>query len=104
MSGVRVSFDRPYAKYPQVTDNPLSLGSGEFLLFEFPFAYWLEQHGYDVAYCSNSDMLTPERGLSVRSWVRARISAAISALTRSSSSTSPIASPPASAGPELPPS
>jgi hypothetical protein len=56
VSGVRVSFDRPYAKYPQVTDNPLSLGSGEFLLFEFPFAFWLEQHGYDVTYCSNEDV------------------------------------------------
>jgi hypothetical protein len=56
ISGVRVSFDRPYAKYPQVSDNPLSLGSGEFLLFEFPFAYWLEQHGYDVTYCSNEDV------------------------------------------------
>ncbi len=56
VSGVRVSFDRPYARYPQVTDNPLSLGSGAFLLFEFPFAYWLEQHGYDVTYCSNDDV------------------------------------------------
>lgn len=56
MSGVRASFDRPYAKYPQVTDNPLSLGSGEFLLWEFPFAYWLEQHGYDVTYCANEDV------------------------------------------------
>lgn len=56
VSGVRASFDRPYAKYPQVSDNPLSLGSGEFLLWEFPFAYWLEQHGYDVTYCSNEDV------------------------------------------------
>jgi hypothetical protein len=56
VSGVRVSFDRPFAKYPQVTDNPLSLSSGEFLLFEFPFAYWLEQHGYDVTYCANEDV------------------------------------------------
>jgi hypothetical protein len=56
VSGVQVSFDRPYAKYPQVTDNPLSLGAGEFLLFEFPFAYWLEQHGYDVTYCANEDV------------------------------------------------
>lgn len=55
---VRVSFDRPFARYPQVTDNPLSLGSGEFLLFEFPFAYWLEQHGYDVTYCTNEDVHT----------------------------------------------
>lgn len=56
VSGVRVSFDRPFGRYPQVTDNPLSLGSGEFLLFEFPFAYWLEQHGYDVTYCTNEDV------------------------------------------------
>jgi hypothetical protein len=58
-----VSFDRPYAKYAQIYENPQSVGSGEWLCFEFPFAYWLEQHGYDVTYCSNSDMLTPERGL-----------------------------------------
>jgi len=56
VSGVRVSFDRPFAKYWQVVDTPMSLGSGEFLLFEFPFAYWLEQHGYDVHYCSNEDV------------------------------------------------
>ncbi|MFO0847014.1 MAG: DUF6605 domain-containing protein [Gemmataceae bacterium] len=56
VSGVRVSFDRPYAKYPQVVDNVLSLGSGEFLLWEFPVAYWLERHGYDVVYCGNEDV------------------------------------------------
>ncbi len=55
LPGVRVSFDRPYAKYCQVVDAPLSIGSGEFLLWEFPLAYWLEQHGYDVTYISNSD-------------------------------------------------
>lgn len=53
-----VSFDRPYAKYSQIFDHPLSVGSGEFLLWEFPLCYWLEQHGYDVTYTSNSDMLT----------------------------------------------
>ncbi|HEU0124557.1 MAG TPA: N,N-dimethylformamidase beta subunit family domain-containing protein [Bryobacteraceae bacterium] len=57
---VAVSFDRPYAKYPQIFDHPLSVGSGEFLLWEFPLAYWLESQGYDVTYTSNSDMLTPE--------------------------------------------
>lgn len=56
VSGVRVSFDRPYGKYVQVTDNPLTIGSGEFLPFEFPFAFWAEQHGYDVTYCSNQDV------------------------------------------------
>jgi len=60
-----VSFDRPYGKEAQfngVVADPLTFGSGEFLPFEFPMAYWLEQHGYDVTYCSNSDMLTPDRG------------------------------------------
>src|SRR5262249_44619349 len=55
-SGVRVSYDRPYGKYTQIYDNPLSQGSGEFLLWEFPLAYWMEKHGYDVTYCSNSDV------------------------------------------------
>ena len=58
VSGVRVSFNRPYAKYPQVVDHPLSIGSGEFLLWEFPFAYWLEGKGYDVNYCANEDVHT----------------------------------------------
>lgn len=54
---VAVSFDRPYGKYAQIYEHPLSIGSGEFLLWEFPLAFWLEQHGYDVTYCSNSDCL-----------------------------------------------
>ncbi len=54
---VSVSFDRPYAKYSQIFERPLSNGSGEFLLWEFPLAYWMEKHGYDVTYCSNSDCL-----------------------------------------------
>jgi hypothetical protein len=58
---VRVSFDRPYAKYCQILDAPLSAGSGEFLLWEHPMTYWLEQQGYDVTYCSNLDLhLDPE--------------------------------------------
>ena len=56
---VSVTFDRPYNKYAQIFEHPLSVGSGEFLLWEFPFVYWLEQHGYDVTYCSNSDCLDP---------------------------------------------
>jgi hypothetical protein len=54
---VSASFDRPYGKYAQIFENPQSIGSGEFLCFEFPLAYWLEEHGYDVTYCSNSDVL-----------------------------------------------
>jgi hypothetical protein len=53
---VRVSFDRPYGLYGQVHRVALSLGSGEYLLWEFPMAFWLEQHGYDVTYCSNLDL------------------------------------------------
>lgn len=67
-----VSFDRPYgreAQYNGVVNDPLTLGSGEFLPFEFPLAYWLEQQGYDVTYCSNSDLLTPDRGLKCRVFV-----------------------------------
>jgi hypothetical protein len=55
-----VSFDRPYGKYAQIYENPMSIGSGEWLCFEFPFAYWLEKEGYDVSYCSNADMIDPE--------------------------------------------
>jgi hypothetical protein len=67
-----VSFDRPYAREAQfrgVVDDPLTVGSGEFLPFEFPLCYFLEQHGYDVTYCSNSDMITPERGLKCKAFV-----------------------------------
>ena len=53
---VRVSFDRPYAKYGQIFDAPLSAGSGEYLLWEHPMTFWLEQQGYDVTYCSNLDI------------------------------------------------
>ena len=56
VGGVRVSYDRPYGKYVQIYDNPLSQGSGEFLLWEFPLAFWMEAQGYDVTYCSNTDV------------------------------------------------
>jgi hypothetical protein len=57
---VAVSFDRPFgrqAQYMAIVNDPLSVGSGEFLSFEQPLAYFLEEHGYDVTYCSNSDCL-----------------------------------------------
>lgn len=37
--GVCASWDRPYGKYRQIVDAPLSQGSGEFLLWEFPLAF-----------------------------------------------------------------
>jgi hypothetical protein len=56
VSGVKASYDRPYGKYVQIYDNPLSQGSGEFLLWEFPLAFWMEGLGYDVTYVSNTDV------------------------------------------------
>jgi hypothetical protein len=51
----RVSFNRPYGKYCQILDAPLSTGSGEFFLWEFPFVFWMEREGYDSTYVSNTD-------------------------------------------------
>jgi len=64
-----VSFDRPYANYAQIYTNPQSVGSGEWLCFEFPAAYWLEKEGYDVTYCSNADMITPDHGLKCKAFI-----------------------------------
>jgi hypothetical protein len=60
---VKVSFDRPYGKYCQILDAPLSVGSGEFFLWEFPLAYRMEQHGHDVSYISNTDTHSDPDGL-----------------------------------------
>jgi hypothetical protein len=60
---VQVSFNRPYGKYCQILDAPLSLGSGEWLLWEFPLAFWLESLGYDVTYISNHDTHHDPKGL-----------------------------------------
>lgn len=57
---VAVSFDRPYGMYTQIFEHPLSIGSGEFLLWEYPLCYWLEQHGYDVTYGANRDLLNAQ--------------------------------------------
>ena len=67
--GVSVSFDRPYGKYCQIYEHPLSVGSGEFLLWEFPLVYWLEEHGYDVTYCSGVDMLEPANLLRAKTMI-----------------------------------
>lgn len=63
-----ISLDRPYSRYYNllpVDDKAASpaVGSGEFLLWEFPLAYWMEQHGYDVSYISNLDTHTNGEGL-----------------------------------------
>jgi len=64
--GADVSFDRPYAFYMNslpVGLLPLTNGSGEFLLWEFPLAFWLESRGYDVSYFSNIDTHTGKAAL-----------------------------------------
>jgi hypothetical protein len=60
---VQVSFHRPYGKYCQILDAPLSLGSGEWSLWEFPLAYWMESQGYDLTYISNLDTHRDPGGL-----------------------------------------
>lgn len=67
-----VSFDRPYGRQSQfmaIVNDPLSVGSGEYISFEFPLAYWLEEHGYDVTYCSNVDLLQPDRALKCKAFL-----------------------------------
>src|SRR5690606_22532998 len=61
-----VSFDRPYGFYYNLLPsdpNYLSNGSGEFLLWEYPLAFWMEQQGYDVTYTSNIDTHEDPDGL-----------------------------------------
>jgi hypothetical protein len=52
---VEVSFDRPYSKYTLLVKNRQTLGSGEWFLWEYPLAYWMESLGYDVTYVSALD-------------------------------------------------
>jgi hypothetical protein len=64
--GAEVSFDRPYTFYMNWLPsglNPLTGGSGEFLLWEFPLAFWMESIGYDVTYISNLDTHTDPESL-----------------------------------------
>lgn len=64
--GANISFDRPYSLYYNklpATLIPLTNGSGEFLLWEHPLAFWMEKAGYDVTYISNLDTHTDPQGL-----------------------------------------
>jgi hypothetical protein len=60
---VLVGFQRPYGKYLNFGDFPLSSGSGEFLMWEYPFAFWLEKNGYDVSYITNDETHRDAAGL-----------------------------------------
>jgi hypothetical protein len=64
--GAAIGFDRPYGLYVNELPssfNPLSNGSGEFLLWEFPLAFWMEKQGYNVSYISNIDTDNNYEGL-----------------------------------------
>ncbi len=60
------SFNRPYSIFVNALPtrrigrrygfDPLTNGSGEFLLWEYPLSYWMEQKGMDVTYVSNIDV------------------------------------------------
>ena len=59
-----VSFNRPYGLFTHpVNRHKKSGGSGEYLPWEFPLAFWMEKHGYDVSYISNVDTHTDRKGL-----------------------------------------
>ena len=61
-----VGFDRPYGFYYNLLPsgpNELTNGSGEFLLWEFPLAFWMEEQGYDVTYTSTLDTHGDAEGL-----------------------------------------
>ena len=59
-----VSFNRPYGLFTHPVNRlKKSGGSGEYLPWEFPMAYWMEKHGYDVSYISNVDTHTDPKGL-----------------------------------------
>jgi hypothetical protein len=59
-----VSFDRPYGLFTHpVNKIKKSGGSGEYLPWEFPLSFWMEQHGYDVSYISNVDTHADPAGL-----------------------------------------
>ncbi len=63
-----VSFDRPYARFINMTAIPWDdakpyTGSGSFLFCEFPLAFWMEKEGYDVSYISQVDTHADGEGL-----------------------------------------
>jgi hypothetical protein len=65
--GPEISFNRPYTFYfnglPIGVGDPRFVGSGEFLMWEFPLAIWMESKGYDVSYISNLDVHTNPKEL-----------------------------------------
>lgn len=64
--GNDVGLDRPYGIYYNglpAKFNPLTNGSGEFLLWEHPLSFWMEKEGYDVTYISNLDTHADPKGL-----------------------------------------
>jgi hypothetical protein len=58
--GAEISMNRPYTFYfnglPVGVGDPRFVGAGEFLMWEYPLAYWMESKGYNVTYVSNLDV------------------------------------------------
>ncbi len=65
--GPEISFNRPYTFYfnglPVGVGDPRFIGTGEFLMWEYPLAYWMESKGYNVSYISNLDVHTHDNEL-----------------------------------------
>jgi hypothetical protein len=60
---IQVSFDRPYAlsRPWYAMSEPerrcgWMVGASQFLIFEYPLAYWMESRGYDVSYIGCLDL------------------------------------------------
>ena len=60
---VQVSLDRPYCWNWHGHKAPLTLGSGEYFLWEYPLSFWMEREGYDVSYISTVDTHTEGKRL-----------------------------------------
>ncbi len=70
----RVSQERPYGirkwdSSPDLLANVI--GSGEYLQWEFPIAYWLESRGYDVGYTTNLDTHRDGIPAGAKAWISA---------------------------------
>ncbi len=70
----RVSRERPYGirKWDSSPDLLARvIGSGEYLQWEYPIAYWLESRGYDVGYTTNLDTHRDGIPAGTKAWISA---------------------------------
>jgi len=70
----RVSFERPYGirKWDAAPDQLAAvIGSGEYLQWEYPLAFWLEREGVDVGYVANADTARDGVPAGAKAWISA---------------------------------